>query len=246
MNDANSMDGSFVSQKDLIPVINDDPKLRRAFVKQFEKLVWFAARKVYLKHRNLEFEDICMELWVVVFEKQCLLLRKFRGNSKFSTYFAVCLSHAAMDVARRISREAKGLPIVEQKSGGLMFDWLDAATSSTPSARRSLSGTLFPHPKNQPHHAGEITCARWNAVGWKAATTCSPIANAKSCNWSPKVKPIRRVAGLLNISLATVETHRTHILQKLGLRGIPGADPLRHAQDRFVISFMSSPGTGAV
>lgn len=125
MNDANSMDGSFVSQKDLIPVINDDPKLRRAFVKQFEKLVWFAARKVYLKHRNLEFEDICMELWVVVFEKQCLLLRKFRGNSKFSTYFAVCLSHAAMDVARRISREAKGLPIVEQKSGGLMFDWLE-------------------------------------------------------------------------------------------------------------------------
>lgn len=31
----------------------------------------------------------------------------------------------------------------------------------------------------------------------------------------------KEVAGLLNISLTTVETHRTHILQKLGLHSIP-------------------------
>lgn len=34
-------------------------------------------------------------------------------------------------------------------------------------------------------------------------------------------KTNKDVAGLLNISLTTVETHRTHILQKLGLHSIP-------------------------
>ena len=31
----------------------------------------------------------------------------------------------------------------------------------------------------------------------------------------------KEVASLLNISLTTVETHRTHILQKLGLHSVP-------------------------
>jgi two-component system response regulator NreC len=31
----------------------------------------------------------------------------------------------------------------------------------------------------------------------------------------------KEVANLLNVSLTTVETHRTHILQKLGLHSIP-------------------------
>jgi DNA-binding NarL/FixJ family response regulator len=31
----------------------------------------------------------------------------------------------------------------------------------------------------------------------------------------------KEVAGLLNVSLTTIETHRTHILQKLGLHSIP-------------------------
>ena len=34
-------------------------------------------------------------------------------------------------------------------------------------------------------------------------------------------KANKEVAGLLNISLATVETHRAHILQKLGLHSVP-------------------------
>jgi two-component system, NarL family, response regulator NreC len=34
-------------------------------------------------------------------------------------------------------------------------------------------------------------------------------------------KPNKEIAGLLNISLTTVETHRTHILQKLGLHSVP-------------------------
>lgn len=34
-------------------------------------------------------------------------------------------------------------------------------------------------------------------------------------------KPNKEVATFLNISLTTVETHRTHILQKLGLHSIP-------------------------
>ena len=34
-------------------------------------------------------------------------------------------------------------------------------------------------------------------------------------------KANKEVAGLLNISLTTVETHRTHILQKLGLHSVP-------------------------
>ena len=31
----------------------------------------------------------------------------------------------------------------------------------------------------------------------------------------------KEVAGLLNVSLTTIETHRTHILQKLGLHSVP-------------------------
>ena len=34
-------------------------------------------------------------------------------------------------------------------------------------------------------------------------------------------KPNKEIAGALNISLTTVETHRTHILQKLGLHSVP-------------------------
>jgi two-component system response regulator NreC len=34
-------------------------------------------------------------------------------------------------------------------------------------------------------------------------------------------KPNKEIAGLLSISLTTVETHRTHILQKLGLHSVP-------------------------
>jgi two-component system, NarL family, response regulator NreC len=34
-------------------------------------------------------------------------------------------------------------------------------------------------------------------------------------------KPNKEIAGSLNISLTTVETHRTHILQKLGLHSVP-------------------------
>jgi two-component system response regulator NreC len=34
-------------------------------------------------------------------------------------------------------------------------------------------------------------------------------------------KPNKEIAGVLSISLTTVETHRTHILQKLGLHSVP-------------------------
>jgi len=34
-------------------------------------------------------------------------------------------------------------------------------------------------------------------------------------------KPNKEIAGTLSISLTTVETHRTHILQKLGLHSVP-------------------------
>jgi DNA-binding NarL/FixJ family response regulator len=34
-------------------------------------------------------------------------------------------------------------------------------------------------------------------------------------------KPNKEIAGALSISLTTVETHRTHILQKLGLHSVP-------------------------
>ena len=34
-------------------------------------------------------------------------------------------------------------------------------------------------------------------------------------------KPNKEIAGLLSIGLTTVETHRTHILQKLGLHSVP-------------------------
>jgi two-component system, NarL family, response regulator NreC len=34
-------------------------------------------------------------------------------------------------------------------------------------------------------------------------------------------KPNKEIAGALNIGLTTVETHRTHILQKLGLHSVP-------------------------
>ena len=47
-------------------------------------------------------------------------------------------------------------------------------------------------------------------------------------------KSNKEVAGLLNISLTTVETHRTHILQKLGLHSIP--DLILYAVRKGIIS----------
>ncbi len=49
-------------------------------------------------------------------------------------------------------------------------------------------------------------------------------------------KANKEVAGLLNISLTTVETHRTHILQKLGPAQRSGADPLRRAEEHHLVS----------
>ena len=60
-----------------------------------------------------------------------------------------------------------------------------------------------------------------DAGGSTTATICSPIASARSCNWWRKGARNKEVASLLNISLTTVETHRTHILQKLGLHSVP-------------------------
>ena len=47
-------------------------------------------------------------------------------------------------------------------------------------------------------------------------------------------KANKEVAGLLNISLTTVETHRTHILQKLGLHSVP--DLILYAVRKNIIS----------
>ena len=42
---------------------------------------------------------------------------------------------------------------------------------------------------------------------------CTGIATPEASN--------KEIAGALSISLTTVETHRTHILQKLGLHSVP-------------------------
>ena len=47
-------------------------------------------------------------------------------------------------------------------------------------------------------------------------------------------KANKEVAGLLNISLTTVGTHRTHILQKLGLHSVP--DLILYAVRKNIIS----------
>jgi DNA-binding NarL/FixJ family response regulator len=47
-------------------------------------------------------------------------------------------------------------------------------------------------------------------------------------------KTNKEVASLLNISPTTVETHRTHILQKLGLHSVP--DLILHAVRKGIIS----------
>ena len=55
-----------------------------------------------------------------------------------------------------------------------------------------------------------------DSAGWRTVTTFSPSASATFCNWLPKGKANKEIAGALNISLTTVETHRTHILQNWG------------------------------
>jgi DNA-binding NarL/FixJ family response regulator len=47
-------------------------------------------------------------------------------------------------------------------------------------------------------------------------------------------KANKEIAGLLNISLTTVETHRTHVLQKLGLHSVP--DLILYAVRKGIIS----------
>ena len=86
---------------------------------------------------------------------------------------------------------------------------------------RGGAGPLVSHPQGQPHPAGGLRPRSWSAAAWTTATTCSPTASGRSCNWWPKAAPTRKSPTLLNVSLTTVETHRTHILQKLDLHSVP-------------------------
>jgi RNA polymerase sigma factor (sigma-70 family) len=94
-------------------VIDNVAGARRVFVRAFKRLVWFATHKVTVKRPDFDKDDVYMELWESVFERECMLLRKFRGESKFSVYFLGCLTFRAMDIARRISRGAACLSSAE-------------------------------------------------------------------------------------------------------------------------------------
>ena len=49
-------------------------------------------------------------------------------------------------------------------------------------------------------------------------------------------KSSKEIADLLNLSVYTVETHRARVMQKLNLRGIPGADSVRRPQRDYFIN----------
>lgn len=100
---------------------------RDAFVRRYRHLVRSAARRVAPKADDRAPEDIEMELWERVFEKDCALLRSYKGRGSFEGYLRCCLACRAMDIARSISRARRRSQSACES--GLALDYRDAVAS---------------------------------------------------------------------------------------------------------------------
>ena len=77
---------------------------------------------------------------------------------------------------------------------------------------------LAPCDHTAPDRAVRQATARIRSVRCHPRSTNSPRASSRCCDWSRAAVPTPRSPGSLCISEATVKTHISHALQKLGLR----------------------------
>lgn len=97
---------TFKSRSDLTPVISNAPGARRAFVVKFDPKVREAAYRVNAKRPDKTVDDVYMDLWAHVFERDCRMLRGYSEKSSLEAYVCTCLGHKAMDIASNITRDA--------------------------------------------------------------------------------------------------------------------------------------------
>ena len=87
---------------------------------------------------------------------------------------------------------------------------------SAPSPRASLSSA-------QPSAGSwwKTTCASWSRSGVEDTYELLTTREREILQLLAEGKTNKEVAAMLNLSMYTVETHRTHILQKLNLHNVP-------------------------
>jgi len=100
---------TFISRRDLEPVIANAPGARLAFVMKYHAKVVQAANRVNAKRQDKTSDDVYMELWEHVFDRDCRVLRAYSEKSSLEAYICTCLGHKAMSIASDITRDAEHL-----------------------------------------------------------------------------------------------------------------------------------------
>ncbi len=90
--------------EDLEAVIRNVAGARNAFVRRYAGVVGAAAAKINIRRNDFTVEDVEMELWQKVFEKECFMLRKYNGSGSFEGYLRRCLAFKATDIIRSANR----------------------------------------------------------------------------------------------------------------------------------------------
>ncbi len=96
----------FLTESDLVGVIEGDRQARIEFYDTFEPVVRRIAHTV--NHKSVAWrsaDDVQNELWKFIFCDSCRLLRKYNGRGPFSHYLASCLSRRCKDIMRSVNRE---------------------------------------------------------------------------------------------------------------------------------------------
>jgi hypothetical protein len=83
---------TFISRSDLDSVISNAPGARQAFVMKYDSKVLEASNRVNAKRRDKTVDDIYMELWEHVFERDCRVLQGFRKKAAWRLICAPALA----------------------------------------------------------------------------------------------------------------------------------------------------------
>ena len=108
------------------------------------------------------------------------------------------------------------------KAGARAYLLKDALKAELISAIRAVSdGRSFFSPKSQPHSAGRLRSKRSERKDADDSYDLLTAREREILQLVAEGKTNKEIANTLNVSLYTVDTHRTHILQKLNLHSVP-------------------------